>query len=154
MKDKIELNFKNIFEATGLVLLDVTFGTRELTFLIDSGANVNMIDIDLIKNKDDFKTVKGKYISLHGKRKIDKIEGNFRFNIDKFEYSDNFVGTDLTNLKTQIKRLYDIDIAGIIGSNFLRTKNVIINYEDCTMLMDAYPEEKESNNNNLKTEEK
>lgn len=137
MDDKIALDFKSVFEATGFVLLDVMFKSTELTFLIDSGSDVNLIDIDLIKNKDKFEKKEGSYVSLGGRQNVVKFQGNFTFNIDEFEYSDVFTATDMSNFKESMKNMFGLDAAGIIGSHFLRKFNAIIDYHNCRFLLDA-----------------
>ena len=92
------------------------FKSTELTFLIDSGSDVNLIDIDLIKNKDKFEKKEGSYVSLGGRQNVVKFQGNFTFNIDEFEYSDVFTATDMSNFKESMKNMFGLDAAEIIGS--------------------------------------
>lgn len=105
---------------------------KELTFLVDTGANVNFIqketveklDPDLFKNvelDDDVMTIAG------------VVEQNssimLTLSLSNCEYEDRFVLCNNNDSFKQLTNEYGKQIDGIIGSEFLKKYNFDINYK-------------------------
>lgn len=126
------INIKSSVETIKLPILTSEIEGKTYNFLVDSGANVNIISkeaIDMIQDKIILEKTE-KIITIEAKSKEDRNVCSISFSVkgnifsDKFIISDRFVSLD------SIERNYGIKIDGILGSNFLYENKWIIDYNN------------------------
>ena len=123
-------SIKKSFTNTGLILFNAIIDGKKYNFLIDTGANVNLLDSKV------YEDVKHLCIPT-----TDQTEVRFQSNeaqiansvvldfvlIDMLYKNTEFCVSDCSSFNA--KEVYDIDLHGILGSVFLKQHNWIVNYE-------------------------
>jgi len=106
---------------TGLVTIPLTSEHKLFTFIIDTGSNVSHIDLAAAKilQKSTFIPVEtNSVVGIEGSLKsIGKIKQFFSAGI--FTFGHEFFVTDLSTMINTIKESGDIEIHGILGTDFL-----------------------------------
>jgi hypothetical protein len=109
-----------------LLLIELTLNGKPALFLIDTGANKSLLDINKVeKYKFSFlETPFEKFVGIGGLQNIHII-----WDYQLKEFFQPMFGIDLAELNPYFKS-DNIDIAGILGSDFLRDKKAVIDYEN------------------------
>ena len=132
---KKEINSRMSFkEALDLIELPiVTFyqGDKKLNFMLDSGSNLSIIDINAVNN------LKLKYVKLNKVSGILGINGetrdagfiNLKFSYKHINFDYDFQYLDLSNVVDSLKQ-NGITIHGILGNQFFIKYKYILDFND------------------------
>lgn len=128
-----EINFSNDLIKSGLPIIKMTIMGVRYNFLLDTGANVNVLD-DVFVNTLLEKGINPVYSSgdtIFGSSKPteckNKIELSFSYN--NKNYTENFiVSEDVKNTFNLIKSEYNIEIVGILGSTFFTKHKMSLDF--------------------------
>lgn len=128
--NRTKMSFKESLDLIGLPIVTFYQGDRKFHFLLDSGATNNCINtkfLDIMEYSDT-----DKKSSVYG------MEGNTVntgiVNIDLYykgnHFSDEFISIDISKAFDEVKRECNIEITGILGSEFLSKYKYILDYKD------------------------
>lgn len=128
----------NLKEKRGLYFLPIKLNEIDCWFLIDTGASISLLDVNQ-SQKYEFRYIND---SMDGYR-INGIGGgidryrvyNYKTSYNSNQFKINLSGGDLETI-TKIMRKDSIHIVGIIGVDFLRMYNAVINYKDKTLTIE------------------
>lgn len=140
---KLMYSFSKSYKMSKVPFLTFTYTTdfeeqKELTFLIDTGANVNFI---LQNTIDDIKPDWKKDIEMDND--ITTISGTIEqnksvpllINLNNYEFEDRFVITNNNVAFEQMSSDYHKPIVGILGSEFLKKYNFDIDYKNLNITL-------------------
>lgn len=113
-------------EINGMHFIKVTFNDKPAILLFDTGASKSLLDISQADEYDfDFaKFSDEQYIGIGGLTDIHNVYG---YKIKELWIS--FLGADLTEIRDYFDRA-DMDILGIIGSDFITMYNVSADFKN------------------------
>lgn len=118
------IHFDKGIKTTGLPIISIKINNKDYNFIVDSGANVNVIDALLIKEiqRDlDIKLMESDSVTGLSKEEMQSHECKLSFIIDEEEFTDKFKVVDFSVSAAAIKENSDVIVSGLIGSNFLKT---------------------------------
>lgn len=127
-KNLVTYNYKEayaLFQYNNMLFIDVVLNGIPAKLLLDTGASKSLLDVSKSK-KYKFNyilLVKEQYIGLGGLKDIYIV---YDYNID--EFFTPFLGTDLSEITNYFSEK-NIEIAGILGADFLDTHNVVIDFK-------------------------
>ena len=113
--------------------------------IIDSGSESTLIDKEFVrKHKEFFKFERTRdkinFVGIDSKspHHIVNAKGSIAFYQDTeiFFHKIEAIVSDLSNVTNHTKENFDVEIAAIIGSDFLKELNAEINYPDQALYMD------------------
>lgn len=123
-------SMRNSFKKTGLILFKVDIENQLYNFLIDTGANVNLLSDTLFDKLSYSGTLTGDSTLVNFSENPSSINKNaiINFSITNKAYSNiEFVLGDCNAFNMQ--ETYGIDLHGVLGSIFLQENNWAIDYE-------------------------
>jgi hypothetical protein len=108
----------------------MTLNSKKVTFIIDSGSTWSLIDISKSKvyGFDFLAFGDQKYAGIGGIESIQMI-----YNDTIKETAQNFYGVNLEKMNQFIKAEFGIEIAGILGADFLNNSEAILNFKNNTI---------------------
>ena len=112
----------------GIILLEGKLGKEKMTFALDSGAELNLLDRNVKKKVlKKFKIIKR--VKLFGveDQQIEVLAGEMK-GIELEHIQCKTMRTLLTNL-SDLNRVYGFHVKGLIGYEFLGNRRTIINYK-------------------------
>ncbi len=118
-------------QKTGLPLIVTSSGTKNLCFLIDTGATHNVI-FDYV-----YEHFKEELKRLDGNQSIMGIEGNYQktpnieatFNFEGVDYTSSFSVLDASSAMKQVQQETGVQIHGILGIHFLLENKWILDFK-------------------------
>ena len=109
---------------TGLVSVTLNHCNKPFVFLIDTGSNISHIDksfLDIFpEKKEQLQPNDKNTISLSGQIESLGVLTN-SFSASCFTFNIKALVTDLSNLKSAIYKASNVNIQGILGTDFLNT---------------------------------
>lgn len=128
-----DIDYMSFREAMALVELPIiTFyqGKTKLNFILDTGANVSVIDKDYLEN-----------LNYNDTNRVSNISGvsggiqsvamkNISFTYKEKEYNDDFQVIDFTNIRNAVKETSGVVVHGIIGNAFMCKYKYVLNFKD------------------------
>ncbi len=119
-------------QKTGLPVIITSSGTKNLCFLIDTGATHNVI-FDYV-----YEHFKKEFKRLDGNQSIMGIEGNYQktpiieatFNFEGVDYTSSFSIIDATSAMNQVQQETGVQIHGVLGVQFLLENKWIIDFKN------------------------
>lgn len=117
-------------QKIGLPLIMTSGRLRNICFLIDTGATHNILFKFVYEHfKKEFKV-------LEGKQSIMGIEGHYKespiieatFNFEGTDYTSTFSVVDASDAVAQIQEETDIQIHGVLGTQFLLENKWIVDF--------------------------
>lgn len=117
-------------QKTGLPLIMTSGRLKNICFLIDTGATHNILFKFVYEHfKKEFKV-------LEGKQSIMGIEGHYKespiieatFNFEGTDYTSTFSVVDASDAVAQIQEETDIQIHGVLGTQFLLENKWIVDF--------------------------
>jgi hypothetical protein len=109
-----------------MLFVNVTLNDKTCLLLIDTGASRSLLNINKC-NKYGFGYIKSEKINYIGIGGVQDIYVIYDYKIDDFFIS--MLGADLEDV-TRYFNEDNIDIIGIMGSDFLNDNNAIIDYQN------------------------
>ena len=123
--NKIEFEYKN-----GLPYILCHLNDKPAYFLIDTGASVTVFNLSLKKHYNVESVVNiGVIVSATGHRQLIKLIELTKLEINSKNYILN-TGLDLNSVFNAVNKKTDTLYAGIIGTDFLKKHNALINYKN------------------------
>lgn len=127
----LAVSFRQGFIPPKLPIVTFKQGDKDITFLIDSGSNQNvinkealsLIDHEVIETKDKF-TLSGLNATP-----TEVSLCSIKFTNDGKEYEQVFLVTDLSGPMKGIKDDHGLIVYGMLGSPFLEEYKVILDYD-------------------------
>lgn len=105
---------------------------KELNFIIDTGSDHNVIDKDALSSiehvidKDKLYDLTG--LGVTGENKVKTCDVTFQYEEDTF--TEAFLISDLKGPFSTIKQCHAIPLHGMLGSNFLKKNNLILDFNN------------------------
>jgi len=129
-KQKEGFSFRNAFKLTGLPVLLFEQGETTLKFILDTGSSVCILDEASISKLKDFKYLdkKSNLVDVNG-GKVTRKYGIFKFKCENIDFENEFLVSDLTNIRESVKEDSGISIDGIVGSDFFSKYQYIIDFD-------------------------
>lgn len=129
-KQKEDFSFKNAFKLTGLPLLIFEQDNTVLKFILDTGSSVCVLDESSISKIKDFKYLnkEDNLVDVNG-GKVKRNYGIFKFKCENINFENEFLISDLSNIKESIKEDSGISIDGIVGSDFFAKYQYVIDFD-------------------------
>lgn len=132
----LKFPIQSTLEAIGVPIITLYNNRKELNFLIDSGANLSLIDSNIIKEI--------KYKKLHSSGTMYGIGGNvvevqhihMKLYIENSVFKEDFQVTDLAPSFGKINETHGVKIHGILGNSFFSKYNGIIDYSKYIFYID------------------
>ena len=122
------IHFSNNYECN-IPMVSTYIDGIEVEFIIDTGAAISLIDQDWYsKNQDEVKFINDVDIQLHGiggstsKQQVDIVGMDLPIGYI------TLMESDLSSVKDRLKT-DGYNVIGIIGSDFLKTRNYIVDFE-------------------------
>ena len=125
------MSFKESLDLIELPIVTFYQGDKKLNFMLDSGSNLSIIDINAVNN------LKLEYVKLNKVNSILGINGetrdagfvNMKFSYKHINFDYDFQYLDLSNVVDSLKQ-DGITIHGILGNNFFVRNKSILNFEE------------------------
>ena len=129
-KTKEGFSFKSAFKLTGLPVLLFEQDNTVLKFILDTGSSVCVLDESSISKLKDFKYLdkQDNLVDVNG-GKVTRKYGIFKFKCENIEFENEFLVSDLTNIRESVKEDSGISIDGIVGSDFFSKYQYIIDFD-------------------------
>lgn len=113
-----------------LPLVKATLNGKEIYLLIDSGSTSTVLDIGSMR-KMGFGTFGAtgaqEVVGIGGKKKVSYVH-SAKLYLGNIKINNSLIAVDLKDLIGYIKRKTSYRISGILGTDTMRTYNVIIDY--------------------------
>lgn len=128
-------DFNNDFENTQLPLFKLNINNESLYFLVDTGATINMIDENVLKEiKPNYKEetlLDNDIISITGvKSKNESIVLTFFNDEYKQQFKENFVLIENCEAFEIMSKDSGKKVCGILGTDFIEKYKFIINFKN------------------------
>jgi hypothetical protein len=119
-----------LINIKGHLFMTMTLNSKKATFIIDSGSTWSLIDISKSKvyGFDFMPFGDQKYAGIGGTESIQMV-----YNDTISETKQNFYGVNLEKMNGFIKAQFGIEIAGILGADFLNNSEAILNFKHNTI---------------------
>ena len=129
-------NFENnIWSEVKTPIIKIPINKVDRYFLVDTGANLSVLDKHYyLLNKDKLDQVNEIEINYSGINGT-KAEKVYIVNAYFEDKVITFTTSDISEIIKTIKKKCGIEISGIIGSDFMRNYNVVIDYKLKTVTM-------------------
>lgn len=127
----LAVSFRQGFIPPKLPIVTFQQGDKDITFLIDSGSNQNVI------NKEALEFIEHEVIQTKDKLTLSGLNAtptevslcSIKFQNDGKEYKQNFLVADLSDPMKGIKDAHGLIVYGMLGSPFLEEYKVILDYD-------------------------
>lgn len=129
-RKKVEMSFKESMNLTELPIVTFYNGSTKLNFLLDTGANLCVINSRLIDSLNYKKLdEKGSVFGMEGNSvDIDYISMDFTYNSKS--YSSSFQVIDMQEAFDRIKQESGVTIHGILGSKFFEEYKYVLDFKE------------------------
>lgn len=135
-KENISLfavSFSQGFISPNIPIASFKQGDKDLVFLLDTGSDNNVL------NKDSLDYIDHEIIESNDITHLSGVNGStpvqhcmIDFSCEDEHYRAKFLIADLSEAMESIRKKHCITIHGILGSNFLRQHNVILDFKNLT----------------------
>lgn len=126
------ISFKQGFISPNVPIITVMQGKKKLHFLLDTGCDNNVVDVNILDSLKYEKTEgKVNLTGFGGKSEVSKC--NISFECDNKSYTEEFLVADLTDAFTTMEDWHSIKLCGMLGSCFLRKNNLVLDFETLTL---------------------
>ena len=127
----LAISFRQGFIPPKLPIVTFKQGDKDITFLIDSGSNQNVI------NKEVLPLIEHEVIETRDRITLSGLNAtptevslcSVKFQNDGKEYKQTFLVTDLSGPMKGIKDDHGLIVYGMLGSPFLEEYKVILDYD-------------------------
>lgn len=140
----LKFPIQSTLNAVGVPIIALYNNNRRFNFLIDSGANLSLIDSNILSEL--------KYRNLNTKGTMYGIGGNtidvtyikMNLHIEDCVFKENFQVVDLTPTFIKIEKENGVKIHGVLGNSFFEKYKGVINYEKYMFYITKVKDEKKS----------
>lgn len=123
-----EVPFNSVYEESGLPIVTLSSNDKEFNFLVDTGANLSLINITHL---DDFN-----YTRMSGQGTIFGMEGNvqkveyvkIKLSHEKNDFDVEFQVVNMDSAFNKIERVHGVLIHGVLGTEFLESNKGKIDF--------------------------
>jgi flagellar basal body rod protein FlgB len=129
-RKKVEMSFKESMNLTDLPVVTFYNGSTKLNFLLDTGANMCIINSRIIDSLNYKKLdEKGSVFGMEGNSvDIDYISMDFTYN--NKSYSSSFQVVDMQEAFDRIKQASGVIVHGILGSKFFEEYKYVLDFKE------------------------
>lgn len=129
-RKKVEMSFKESMNLTELPIVTFYNGSTKLNFLLDTGANLCVINSRIIDSLNYKKLdEKGSVFGMEGNSvDIDYISMDFTYN--NKSYSSSFQVVDMQEAFDRIKQESGVTVHGILGSKFFEEYKYVLDFKE------------------------
>lgn len=129
-KNKTKMSFMESMDLTGLPIVTFLIDNKKYNFLLDTGANYSVINSSLIDDITHTKIDKqSSVIGMEGNAVISNfIDIILTYKNKKFQESFQVINMD--SAFNKIKKESGVAICGILGSEFFRRYNYILDFKE------------------------
>lgn len=129
-RKKVEMSFKESMNLTELPIVTFYNGSTKLNFLLDTGANLCVINSRIIDSLNYKKLdEKGSVFGIEGNSvDIDYISMDFTYNSKS--YSSSFQVVDMQEAFDRIKQESGVTVHGILGSKFFEEYKYVLDFKE------------------------
>ena len=114
-----EISFEKIYTHTQIPIINVEINNTTHYFVIDTGANTNVLNESMAKTLPlTYTSSNEKILGLNGSKHSTE-EVYLTMNINSHEYSDYFSILDIDPVLSRIKFESGITVSGLLGTPFL-----------------------------------
>lgn len=111
-----------------LIIVDTKVNAVRLKMILDSGAELNLIDRQVNRRvMDKFTIIKRVNLLGVGQREVEVLAGVMNEVYCGNQYSEK-MNTLLTSLD-EINQSFDVNVQGVLGYEFLKKRRILINYQ-------------------------
>jgi predicted aspartyl protease len=124
------VSFSQGFTSPNIPIASFQQGDKDIVFLLDTGSDNNVINKSALDYVDHtmFEDTGGK-TTLAGVNGVTEVQHcSIKFSCEEDVYEANFLVADLDEALNTIKKSHCITIHGILGSKFLRSHNVVLDF--------------------------
>jgi hypothetical protein len=109
---------------------------KDALLLLDTGSSSSLIDISQLKNYGLTSMIisNASFSGIGGSTQMSDVTNINSIQIGTKEYAANFLAADLRSVRTLILNGVDVNITGILGSDFFEYHKVMIDYNRNTLL--------------------
>lgn len=124
------ISFWETFKLTGLPIITLTQGNKNLNFIFDSGSDHNIIDQSILSSLDhQLLNVDGSVFGVNGKLDKTKVCSITLSHKDK-EYPANYLVCDMSGSVKRLKDLYGVNVHGLIGTEFFHKYQYVLDFKE------------------------
>ena len=121
-----EISFQKIYTKTKLPIIDVELNNTIHYFVIDTGANTNVLNSSIAATLPlEYTSSNEKVLGLNGSQHSSN-ETNLTFFINTHEYTDTFSIIDIDAVLERIKHESGITVTGLLGTPFLNKYHAVL----------------------------
>ena len=133
------VSFSQGFTSPNIPIASFQQGDKDIVFLLDTGSDNNVINKNALNYVEHEMVDNGEAkTTLAGVNGITEVQHcTIKFNCDDESYKADFLIADLDEAFGSINKSHCIIIHGILGSKFLRSHNVILDFKN----LSAYSKE-------------
>lgn len=124
------VSFKQGFIPPRVPIATFTQNGKKINFLLDSGSDRNVLNKDAL-SEITHEIIEGATTTLSGVGGVIKVDTcRVTFSCDGKDYTEDFLVSDLSDAFGLIESDHCITIHGIIGSQFLRKNNIVMDFQN------------------------
>ena len=125
---------------TGLPVIPVQVGEYALCFIVDTGATLSLLDSSVADKLGELTKRNNKssfFLGIDGKHREAGNTATLSFQIDEYSFTHTFVCESLFESLIKIEIESDIQVHGILGTDFLIGNKWIIDFEQLEIKMNT-----------------
>ena len=124
------VSFRQGFISPNIPIATFNQGDKEITFLLDTGSDNNVINKGALGYVEHTMIERGDKTTLSGVNGTTEVEHcSIKFSCEDENYEADFLVADLDEAFGTIRKGHCITIHGILGSVFLRENNVVLDFK-------------------------
>lgn len=124
---------KGSLDSCNLLIVDTKINSKDVSFIIDTGATSNFIDKTYVEYNLQSEEIKdnNNTVLIPNSEFVSTSTVDLEFDLNNNIYNSSFIVCDFSNQIEFIKSQYEYNrnVCGIIGNSFLLENNAIINYK-------------------------
>ena len=129
----LAVSFRQGFVSPNIPITTFSQGDKDIVFLLDTGSDNNVINKGALEYVEHEMIEGGDTTTLSGVNGTTEVEHcSIKFSCEDDTYKADFLVADLNEAFNTIKKGHCITIHGILGSNFLRNHNVVLDFNNLT----------------------
>lgn len=126
------MSFQGTFDLTGLPIITFYQGENKFNFLLDTGANDNVIDSNALSSiNHEVASYRGTLTGLDGiKNEVTACNITFSYKTSTFPFT--YLVKDMSAPFSMLKNEYGVNLHGILGSRFFDKFKYVLDFESLT----------------------